>query len=159
MLWRRKSPLWKTSSSWNVSIVLAAGVRKDGVSQDIDKSVSHEEDKDNFDGTGASLSSNEATHIAQPVYADKSDTVQEKEVRLFRQGMKYRRMAADNSVSHKSDRNRLPQGAVIIAVENRNSYDQVSRIVEHNWEVTRYKMPDGRIYEGYFPSEGVPPSC
>ncbi len=117
--------------------------------------ISHEEEKDKFDGTDESLSSGKFSDSSSMKFCESSE-VKEKEIRLFRQGMKYRKMTADKRIDHKSDCNRLPEGAVIIAVQNRYSYDQVSQIVEHRWEMIRYKMPDGKIYEGYFPTEGDP---
>ncbi len=131
------------------------GVRKSD--KDKNEPASHEELKDGFDGIEISL--------PEDINEDENDTSSasgageaphEREVRLFRQGMKYRTMQADQRVEHKSDMDKLPEGAIVIEVNTRYSYDQISRIVEHDWEVVRYKMPDGKIYEAYFPIEGEP---
>lgn len=65
-------------------------------------------------------------------------------------------MCAGKSVSHGSDLRRLPSGCSIIKVFKKYSYEQGSEIVEHSWEVIRYRMLDGKIYEGYFPADGEP---
>ncbi len=133
------------------------GVKKSD--KDKNEPTSHEETKDGFDGTEGSFPSDEADNADNtPSASDFSEVegTHEREVRLFRQGMKYRTMQADKRVDHKSDMNKLPEGAIVIEINTRYSYDQISQIIEHNWEVVRYKMPDGKIYEAYFPMEGVP---
>ncbi len=120
--------------------------------------VSHEEAKDGFDGTDSSLPEDieEAGNNIPSASDSAAEAPHEKDIRLFRQGMKYRTMQADKRVEHKSDMSKLPEGAIVIEVNTRYSYDQVSQIVEHDWEVVRYKMPDGKIYAAYFPIEGEP---
>lgn len=81
---------------------------------------------------------------------------QSKETRLYRQGLSYRTMSADNTVCHDSDIRRLPAGTKIIKLFRKYAYEQVSRLVEHDYEVIRYKTPDGKIHEGYFPFMGQP---
>ncbi len=123
--------------------------------------VSHEEAKGGFDGTEESLPQ-EPTGTSDAA-ADTVDTAEsarsvsgEKEERLFRQGMTYTTMCADKKIVHKSDRTKLPAGAVIIEIKTGYSYEQVSQIIEHGWEIIRYKTADGKICEGYFPAEGEP---
>lgn len=65
-------------------------------------------------------------------------------------------MSAENTVCHESDINRLPYGAVNIKRLRKYAYEQVSQIVEHDYEVIRYKTSDGQIHEGYFPFDGSP---
>lgn len=79
-----------------------------------------------------------------------------KEVRLYRQGKSYRTMRADRSVCHACDIAKLPEGSIIIKRMCRYSYEQVSSIIEHDYEVIRYKSVDGAIRDGYFPLEGDP---
>lgn len=54
-------------------------------------------------------------------------------------------MAADKSVCHECDLTKLPAGACIIKRIRRNSYEQVSSIIEYDYEVIRYKTVEGTI--------------
>lgn len=62
-------------------------------------------------------------------------------------------MKADKTVCHLSDLNRLPAGATVIKVLHRYSYEQISSIVEHDYELIRYKTLEGTIIDGYFPCD------
>ena len=72
-----------------------------------EEAPSHEENKDDFDGTSgpSSVSASDEDALSQ---------APEKEERPYRKGMSYRRMKADKSVCHDSDFRRLPKDAVII---------------------------------------------
>lgn len=118
-------------------------------------SVSREESKDDFDGTSGSLPCC-GEEPSPSVEADSASAASPKEVRLYRLGMDYRRMGADKSVLHCSDGSRVPAGARIIKVFSRYAYEQVSELVEHEYQVVRYKMSDGHIYEAYLPASGEP---
>ena len=50
---------------------------------------------------------------------------------------------------------KLPAGACIIKRIRRNSYEQVSSIIEYDYEVIRYKTVEGTICR-YFPLDGEP---
>ena len=65
-------------------------------------------------------------------------------------------MSADNTVCHDSDIRHLPAGAIIIKRFRKYAYEQISSLVEHDYEVIRYKTLDGKIHEGYFPFMGQP---
>lgn len=118
---------------------------------------SREKDKEDFDGTGGSISSDSESESIEPDSADTDKAEKDvKEYRLYRRGLEYRTMRAGKSVVHDSDKSRLPEGVALIKTFSKYSYEQVSEIVEHRYNVFRYKMPDGRIYDGYFPSEGEP---
>ena len=78
-----------------------------------------------------------------------------KESRLYRQGLSYRTMSADNTVCHDGDIRHLPAGAIIKRFR-KYAYEQISSLVEHDYEVIRYKTLDGKIHEGYFPFMGQP---
>lgn len=110
---------------------------------------SHEEDKDDFDGTSgpSCVSGSEVNPPSQ---------THEKAGRPYRKGMSYKRMKADRSVCHDSDFSRLPKDAVIIKTFYKYSYEQISYILEHKYQVIRYKQSDGKIREGYFPKAGGP---
>ena len=74
----------------------------------------------------------------------------------YHQGLSYKRMKADKSVYHDSDLDRLPKDAVVIKTFYKYSYEQVSYILEHKYQVVRYKQSDGKIMEGYYPKAGGP---
>lgn len=39
---------------------------------------------------------------------------------------------------------------------SRYAYEQVSELVEHEYQVVRYKMSDEHFYEAYLPANGEP---
>ena len=65
--------------------------------------------------------------------------------------MKYQTMYADNRILHESDRSCLPEGSAIIKSVYESTYEQVSYIVQHDYEMIIYKDKDGKIRKGYFP--------
>ena len=105
-----------------------------------EEAPSHEENKDDFDGTSrpSSVSASDEDVLSQ---------APEKEERPYRKGMSYRRMKVDKSVCHDSDFSRLPKDAVIIKTFYKYSYQQISYILEHKYQVIRYKQSDG--YNAY----------
>ena len=115
-----------------------------------EEAPSHEENKDDFDGTSgpSSVSASDEDALSQ--------APEKKEERPYRKGMSYRRMKADKSVCHDSDFSRLPKDAVIIKTFYKYSYQQISYILEHKYQVIRYKQLDGKIREEYFPKAGEP---
>ena len=108
-----------------------------------EEAPSHEENKDDFDGTSgpSSVSASDEGALSQ--------APEKKEERPYRKGMSYRRMKAAKSVCHDSDFSRLPKDAVIIKTFYKYSYQQISYILEHKYQVIRYKQSDGKIREGY----------
>ena len=114
-----------------------------------------EKDKDDFDGTnGAAMSSNsqaDAAHVEESESAEQTQKSFE-----YRKGMKYQTMFADNRIVHESDRNLLPEGATYIRSEYKSSYDQVSYIVQHDYEIIIYKDKNGDMQKGYFPKSEEP---
>ena len=92
-----------------------------------------EKDKDDFDGTnGAAMSSNQQvdTTLAEGTLS----TEQTQKSFEYRKGMKYQTMNADNHIVHESDRNLLPEGATMIKSVYESTYEQVSYIVQHDYE-------------------------
>ena len=110
---------------------------------------SREEDKDDFDGryTPQDCSASGMSNPEQP---------EKKEERPYRKGMSYRRMKADRYVCHESDLSKLPHDAVVIKTFYKYAYEQVSSILEHRYQVVRYKTGDGKIREEYIPKENGP---
>ena len=109
-----------------------------------------EKDKDDFDGTnGAAMSSNQQTDAAPAEESESTDQTQKSFE--YRKGMKYQTMFADNRVLHESDVNLLPEGATIIKSVYESTYEQVSYIVQHDYEMIIYKDKDGIMRKGYFP--------
>lgn len=116
----------------------------------------HTKNKDDFDGTQVPLEHSSASSKQSSDKPTVDSEAKAKEVRLYRQGKAYRTMRADRSVCHDCDITKLPEGAFIIKRMRRYSYEQVSSIIEHDYEVIRYKTVDGTILDGYFPLDGEP---
>jgi hypothetical protein len=115
-----------------------------------------EKDKDDFDGTnGTAMSSasqaDVATADAAPEPAEQTQKSYEN-----RKGLKYQTMNADRREIHESDRNLLPEGATYLWSEYKSSYDQVSYIVQHDYEIIVYKDKNGKMCCGYFPKADEP---
>ena len=110
-----------------------------------------EKDKDDFDGTnGAAMSSATQT---DPASADADPEPAEQTQKSYenRKGLKYQTMNADNRIVHESDVNLLPEGATVIKSVYESTYEQVSYIVQHDYEMIIYKDKDGVMRKGYFP--------
>ena len=110
-----------------------------------------EKDKDDFDGTnGAAIS---LTSQADTTSADADPAPAEQTRKSYenRIGLKYQTMNADNRIVHESDVNLLPEGATIIKSVYESTYEQVSYIVQHDYEMIIYKDKDGIMRKGYFP--------
>jgi len=114
-----------------------------------EEAPSHEENKDDFDGTSgpSSVSASDEDALSQ--------APEKKEERPYRKGMSYKRMKADKSVCHDSDFSRLPKDAVIIKTFYKYSYQQISYILEHKYQVIRYKQSDGYNVYMYIDKELV----
>ena len=108
-----------------------------------EEAPSHEENKDDFDGTSgpSSVSASDEDALSQ--------APEKKEERPYRKGMSYKRMKANKSLCHDSDFSRLPKDAVIIKTFYKYSYQQISYILEHKYQVIRYKQSDGKIRKSY----------
>ncbi|WP_291535335.1 transposase [Bacteroides sp.] len=115
----------------------------------------HTKDKDDFDGTPGSIGMDSTSAASAEEPNEQTSVKAEKEFRYYRQGMEYRAMKADKTVCHRSDLNRLPAGATVIKVLHRYSYEQVSSIIEHDYELIRYKTLEGSIIDGYLPCDGA----
>jgi hypothetical protein len=110
-----------------------------------------EKDKDDFDGTnGAAISS---TSQADTTSADAALEPAEQAQKSYenRKGLKYQTMNADNRIVHESDINLLPEGSTVIKSVFESTYEQVSYIVQHDYEMIIYKDKDGVMHKGYFP--------
>ena len=106
-----------------------------------------EKDKDEFDGTnGAAMSTASQVEPVSEEPAEQPERDYEN-----RKGMKYQTMYADNRVLHESDVNLLPEGATVIKSVYESTYEQVSYIVQHDYEMIIYKDKDGIMRKGYFP--------
>lgn len=106
-----------------------------------------EKDKDDFDGTNGAASQADTTSAdADPAPAEQTRKSYENRI-----GLKYQTMNADNRIVHESDVNLLPEGATIIKSVYESTYEQVSYIVQHDYEMIIYKDKDGIMRKGYFP--------
>ena len=63
----------------------------------------------------------------------------------------HKKMEASRKVFHKSDINRIPAGAVFIGFETRKRFDEVHYIVEHDYQLVKYKTAEGKIELAYLP--------
>ena len=63
----------------------------------------------------------------------------------------HKRMEASRKVFHKSDKSRIPAGATFMGYETRKTFDEVHYIVEHDYQLVKYKTADGRIELAYLP--------
>ena len=103
-----------------------------------------EKDKDDFDGTnGASMSSNTQADTTTTEETEPAEQTQKSFE--YRKGMKYQTMFADNRVLHESDVNLLPEGATMIKSVYESTYEQVSYIVQHDYEMIIYKDKNGIV--------------
>ena len=126
------------------------GIKKNAPVQD------REKDKDDFDGTnGTSMSSISQADMAT-TDADQEPAEQPQKSYENRKGLKYQTMNADRREIHESDRNLLPEGATYLWSEYKSSYDQVSYIVQHDYEIIVYKDKNGNMCCGYFPKADEP---
>jgi transposase len=108
--------------------------------------------KDDFDGTNPPT--NSEPEVKSETEMPSGETEQTKEYRDYRKGMIYDTMKADKIIEHKSDICRLPEGAKIIRHRSSYSFEQITQIVGHRYDVIVYRMPDGTMHEGYFPADG-----
>lgn len=129
--------------------------QKGGRKKHHDDKPPHDRCKEDFDGTPEPANLDSSGENAQEDRPQECGKPAEKEERLYRRGMTYRTMRADESVAHPSDPGKLPAGAIFVKFGNRYAYEQVSRIVEHNYQSLVYRL-DGKLYEGYFPADGGP---
>ena len=126
------------------------GIKKNTPVQD------REKDKDDFDGTnGTAMSSTSQADVAT-ADADPEPAEQTQKIYENRKGLKYQTMNADRREIHESDRNLLPEGATYLWSEYKSSYDQVSYIVQHDYEIIVYKDKNGKMCCGYFPKADEP---
>ena len=108
-----------------------------------------EKDKDDFDGTnGAAISS---ASQAGTISTDSEPADQPQKSYENRIGLKYQTMNADNRIVHESDVTLLPAGSTVIKSVFESTYEQVSYIVQHDYEMIIYKDKDGVMRKGYFP--------
>ena len=115
-----------------------------------------EKDKDDFDGTNGTAMSSTFQADAATVDAEAEPAEQSQKSYENRKGLKYQTMNADRREIHESDRNLLPEGATYLWSEYKSSYDQVSYIVQHDYEIIVYKDKNGKMCCGYFPKADEP---
>lgn len=117
--------------------------------------------RDDFDGTPSSLST-EQDAASEPRSSetsqdqDKATCADEKQSVYHgacRKGWKYNKAEADEMVVHKSDRKKLPEGSVLLSVKTKVIRQVVSKIIEHQYEVLKYRDAHGKIHEVYIPLE------
>jgi hypothetical protein len=124
------------------------GLRKNQTSE-----PDREKDKEDFNGTnGAAMTS--VSQVEDTQSAEDESAEQPQKNYDYRKGMKYQKMYADNRILHESDIDLLPEGSTIIKSVLESTYEQVSYIVQHDYEMIIYKDKEGKIRKGYFPKAG-----
>lgn len=113
-------------------------------------SQDRDEEKDGFDGTNGTKQEEDAAGTAELEEKHSSGTDQ------ARKGSRYSKMEADEKILHKSDMTLLPKGAVYLWTETRKSFEQITKVVEHDYEVIFYLDEQGKLKYGYFPSKNDP---
>lgn len=123
--------------------------------------------RDDFDGTSASLPAEQpsdsstgqpsaSTFSAEAQSSDKTVEA-DKQQNVYRgpnrQGWRYNKAVANSVVEHKSDRTKLPEGCTILSVKTKVVRQVVSSIIEHQYEVLKYRDTNGKIHEAYVPLE------
>ena len=146
--------LWKEDTALKKQDKLSAKNRFGSKTQKVSSTDrgfdSREADREDFDGSSTpGLPSEETGTDLPPSTGGKQD-------RPYRQGLFYKRMKVDKSVCHDSDLGRLPKDAVVIKTFYKYSYEQVSYILEHKYQVVRYRQSNGKITDGYFLKSGGP---
>lgn len=116
---------------------------------------SHDEDKDDFDGTPSSAVSVQPDIPSVSASSPKQRTARQKMADMMRHGTEYRTMKAAESVKHASDLGKLPYGAEFVKRVTRYAYEQTVRVVEHEYQLVTYRL-DGVLYTAYLPAEGEP---
>ena len=111
-----------------------------------DEPPTHGESKDQFDGTSGSVDEkNESGKDMQPSDKQiKPRTDRQKMADILRKGSTYRTMDADTTVTHRSDKTRLPAGAQILKTITRYGYEhKVSVIESHTRAKFKYASDAG----------------
>lgn len=118
---------------------------------------SHQQDKDDFDGTSGSIGGDgdgqTSTADNQEPEA-KTRTQNQMMADLLRKGSSYRRMNADNKVMHCSDLSKLPAGAIVINVSSQYAYEQKTTVTEHEYQLVTYKIGD-KIITAHISEDGT----
>lgn len=113
-------------------------------------------ERDNFDGN---MQTGPAAESAATSDCDSDEVVEPKHrtgVDPLRLGSTYNTMGASEVVEHRSSTDRLPEGAVLIRRRYRSSFERVTKIIQHKYEMLVFKDRDGRMHEAYMPAEGEP---
>lgn len=127
---------------------------------------SHQQDKDDFDGTPGSLPG--GGRPSEPTGSDangnsdadgepqkKPRTPNQLKADIERTGSTYRRMKANLRVEHLSDERQLPPGAVVFDKSMMYVYDEKVVITEHAYQLLSYRL-NGKAYTAYVPADGEP---
>lgn len=112
-----------------------------------------QKDKDDFDGNGSSVSNGNVTMDIEDAPTEEKHTTGVDE---FRKGSKYNTMTADEVHVHESDETQIPEGCTFLFKRTRRSFEQVLKIIQHDYQIVVYLDKDGRMHEAYLPAEGQP---
>lgn len=115
------------------------------------------EKKDNFDGSDSdgSIAAVADKDVCNDDAEGKSTSEKPKETRPYRQGISHNKMCAERTESHSSCKANMPAGAKFIRFGTGYSYEQITTIIEHEYQTVVFKL-NGKIYEAYLPEDGEP---
>lgn len=65
-------------------------------------------------------------------------------------------MTADEVHVHKFDETQTPEGCTFLFKRIRRSFEQVLKIIQHDFQIVVYLDKDGRMHEAYLSAEGHP---
>ena len=128
--------------------------KKSSTTQSQEENTSdRQKDKDDFDGNGSSATKDDMVTDTDGAAKEEKHTTGVDE---FRKGSKYNTMAADEVYVHESDETQIPQGCTFLFKRIRRSFEQVQKIIQHDYQIVVYLDKDGRMHEAYLPAEGQP---
>ena len=111
-----------------------------------------QKDEDDFDGGDNPIPNDEVpANIPDADMEEKHPTG----IDEFRKGRKYNTMSAVEVVLHKSDVTLLPEGSIFLGMRIRRAYEQVLKIIQHEYQMVVYQDKDGKILETYLPVDGA----
>jgi len=130
--------------------------RKGKPSRSVDEK-SRTEDKNDFDGGN----STKPTSEADSTEASESPTASPEEKHTTgtdanRKGTRYNTMKADEVVTHRSDESLIPEGCTFMFKRISRSFEQIMKVIGHDYEMVVHMDREGRMHEAYLPIEGEP---
>lgn len=106
---------------------------------------SRQEQKDDFDGSNLTRQQEAPAGSIDEKHTAGTDPA--------RKGSKYQKMQADEVILHHSDETLIPAGCTFLFKDIRKSFEEVVKVIEHDYEIVVYMDADGVVHNAYLPSE------